>query len=191
MSNHYSSDELRELGIIKIGSNVMISKKVSIYGASDISIGHNVRIDDFCILSGKITLGNYIHIAAYSALFGGKAGIVVEDYAGFSSRTTIYAASDDYSGETMTNPTIPEKYKNVRQGQVTIKKHVIVGASCIILPGAILGEGSAVGAMSLINKSIDAWGIYGGVPARRTKDRKKNILELEERFMKDPEFKCE
>lgn len=35
------------------------------------TIGSNVRIDDFCILSGRLEFGSYVHIAAYSALYGG------------------------------------------------------------------------------------------------------------------------
>ena len=47
---------------------MLISKKVSIYSPQKISIGNNVRIDDFCILSGNITLGNYCRIAACGAM---------------------------------------------------------------------------------------------------------------------------
>jgi len=51
------------------------------------------------------------------------------------------------------------------------------------MPGVNIGEGCSVGAMSLVNKSIEPWGIYFGVPARRIKERKKNILELERQFL--------
>lgn len=69
----YSTDELRKLGFYSVGSNVRISRKASFYGIERISIGSNVRIDDFCVLSaglGGITIGNYIHIAVYSSLIG-------------------------------------------------------------------------------------------------------------------------
>ena len=69
MDSFYSQNELLELGFKKIGTNVLISKKSSIYNAQNIEIGDNVRIDDFCLLSGTIKLGNYIHIGAYSALY--------------------------------------------------------------------------------------------------------------------------
>ena len=106
MDSFFHEEELKLLNI-KIGQNVKISKKCSIYGY-DIEIGNNVRIDDFCILSGKIRLGDYIHIAAYSALYGGTEGIYIKDYANISSRVSIYAINDDYSGKTMTNPMIPD-----------------------------------------------------------------------------------
>ncbi|MFI3326699.1 MAG: acyltransferase, partial [Clostridia bacterium] len=113
MNSFYSQEELESIGFKSFGKNVLISRKVSIYGAKNISIGNNVRIDDFCILSGKITLGNYIHVSAYSSIFAGEAEVVFKDFVTFSSRSIVYAVSDDYSGEHMTNPMVPEKYINV------------------------------------------------------------------------------
>ncbi len=85
-SSFYSENELAEIGFKSFGQNVMISKKASIYGAGSIEIGNNVRIDDFCILSGKIKLGDYIHISAYSSLFAGDKGIEMKDFCTLSSR---------------------------------------------------------------------------------------------------------
>ena len=179
----YNREELEKIGFKSLGENVLISDKTSIYSPEKISIGNNVRIDDFCILSGEITIGNYIHIAAYCAYYG--AGMIeIQDFSTTSSRVTIYSQSDDYSGETMTNPMIPEKYKNVTYGKVTIEKHCIVGASSVILPGVTLKEGTAVGAMSLVNKSTEAWKIYFGTPAKILKERKKELLQLEKEFIK-------
>lgn len=180
MANSFYSDaELEKIGFASCGRNVLISKKTSIYGADKISIGSNVRIDDFCILSGKIKLGNYIHIAAYSALFGGDSGIEMDDFSGLSSRCVIYAESDDYSGLHMTNPTVPEQYLGIVKGKVILSKHVIVGTASVLLPGVTIGEGSAVGSMSLVNKSLECWGIYAGVPCEYKKHRSQKLLELE------------
>ena len=183
MNSFYSVEELAALGLKSIGENVLLSRKVSIYGAENIQIGNNVRIDDFCILSGRITIGDNIHIAAYSALYGGDAGIFVCDFANVSSRVCIYALSDDYSGETMTNPMIPEKYKNLTQEKVYIGRHVIIGSGCTILPGVSLKEGTAIGSMSLVKESTEPWKIYGGIPARFLKDRSMELLKLEKEFL--------
>ena len=72
MNSYYDNAELLTLGLKHFGDNVLISKKASIYGANNIVIGNNVRIDDFVILSGNITIGDYVHIAAYSGLFANK-----------------------------------------------------------------------------------------------------------------------
>lgn len=178
-NSFYSLKELEELGLKAVGDNVLLSKKVSIYGAKYISIGNHVRIDDFCILSGHIEIGNYIHIAAYSAIYGGEDGVFIDDFANLSSRTTVYSVSDDYSGETMTNPMISDTYKNVTSAPVKIGKHVIIGSTSVVLPGVALKEGSAFGAFSFINRDSREWTLNAGIPFKTLRERKKNILELE------------
>lgn len=183
MNSFYTATELESLGLKKCGINVLISKKVSIYGASNISIGDNVRIDDFCILSGNINLGNYIHIAASSLLYGGEAGIEMKDFSTISSRSAIYSVSDDYSGESMTNPTIKDEYKNVINKHVTIGKHVVIGTNSTILPGVTINDGTSIGACSLVTKNCDEWGIYVGIPVKRIKERSRKLLESEKNFL--------
>ena len=48
-----------------------------------------------------------------------------------------------------------------------------------------LGEGCAIGSMSLVMKDVDPWSIYVGVPAKKIKERKKNLLELEKQFREE------
>jgi galactoside O-acetyltransferase len=44
---------------------------------------------------------------------------------------------------------------------------------------------SAVGALSLVTKDCEAFGVYAGNPARRIKERKRDLLELEKLFLAD------
>lgn len=178
MEQYYSPEELKALGLREYGEDILISRKCSIYGAGNISLGSHVRIDDFCLLSGKISLGSYVHIAAGAMLFGGRAGISFGDYSTISSRGAVYALGDDYSGKSMTNPTVPEEYTAVVEKPVEIGAHCIIGTGSTLLPGVTLGEGCSVGAMSLINKSLPAWGIYAGIPARLLRPRSRKLLEL-------------
>ena len=185
MSSFYTEDELKAIGFASVGRNVLISRKASIYYPQKINIGNNVRIDDFCILSGKITIGNYIHIAAQTLMFAGKAGIEMHDFSGTSSKVAIYAESDDYSGSYMSNPTVPDKFRSIISKKVTLERHVLVGVACVILPGVTLGEGSSFGAMSLINKSSESWSIYVGTPAKKIKERSKELLKLEDKLLSE------
>ncbi|HGF7196298.1 TPA: acyltransferase [Vibrio cholerae] len=173
--------QLNELGFAALGKNVLISDKASIYGAQRITIGNNVRIDDFSVLSageGGIEIGNYVHIAVFSLLIGaGK--ITISDFSGISSRVSIYSSSDDYSGQYMTNPMVPVEYTNVTHADVFLGKHVIIGSGSVVLPGASLGEGVAIGALSLVSKSCQEYTIYSGNPAKKLKERKKDLKALE------------
>lgn len=183
----YTEGELGNIGFRKVGKNVRLSKKVSIYNPSNISINDNSRIDDFCVLSagdGGINIGKNVHIAAFSLLVG-KGEIKIEDFAGFSSRVSIYSSSDDYSGEYMTNPTVSPKLTNVQHGPVYIGKHVIIGAGSTVLPNIVIGEGAAIGALSLVNKNCESFRIYAGNPIKYIKERSKKLLELEEKLLKE------
>ena len=185
---HYTEEKLAGEGFRSLGRNVRIARNCTIIGAENIAIGDNVRIDGYCTLvaagSGRIDLGSYIHIGGYCALLAG-AGITMEDFSGLSWGVQIYTKSDDFSGRYMTNPTVPAKYTGVKGGPVVFKRHSIVGAASVILPKVVLGEGTAVGAQSLVSKSLDAWGIYSGIPAKRIKERSRKLLELEQEFLEE------
>lgn len=183
----YNIEELKTIGFKFIGKNIKISNKTSIYNPSQISIDDNSRIDDFCILSageGGIIIGKNVHIACYCSLIG-KDEIILKDFSGLSSRVAIYSSSDDYSGLSLTNPTIPVKYKRIQHGSVILEKHVIIGAGSIILPKVKIGIGSAVGALSLVTKNCDEFGIYIGNPAKFFKKRSDKVLELESQYLNE------
>jgi len=181
----HAPDVLAQMGFATIGHNVLISDKASLYNCSNIALGNNIRIDDFCVLSagqGGIFLNNYIHIAIYTSLMGaGK--ITLFDFCSLSSKVSIYSSNDDYSGTMMTNPTVPSRFTNVTHADVTLEKHVIIGAGSVILPGVTLREGAAIGALSLINKDCEPFGVYAGTPAKRIGNRKKDLLEVEQAWL--------
>ena len=182
LEGYYEVEELNKMGITKIGEDVLISRKASLYMTDRMEFGNHVRVDDFCHLSGQIKIGNNVHIAPYTNLVGGNAGIVMEDFSGASAKVSVYAVSDDYSGRTMTNPTVPSEFKECIEKSVTIKRHSIIGVGSVILPGVVLEEGTACGAMSLVNKSTLPWGIYVGIPCKRVGERKKDLLDLEKQY---------
>lgn len=180
-----SRNAIEQIGFASFGQNVQISDRATFYGAARIALGDNVRIDDFCVLSagmGGIELGKYVHIAVSSTLIGaGK--ITLSDFSNVSSRVSIYSSSDDYSGATMTNPTVPQEYTGVTHADVFLGKHAIIGSGSVILPGVTLEDGVAIGALSLVTKNCEAFGIYAGIPVRRVKERKRDLIELEHRLL--------
>lgn len=178
--------QIREMGFSSVGKNVLLSDKASFYNCQNICLGDNVRIDDFCVLSageGGIEIGSHIHIAIYSSLVG-RGTIRLGDFANLSSRVSIYSSSDDYSGVAMTNPMVPPEFTKVHHADVTVGRHAIIGPGSVVLPGVTLGEGAAVGALSLVKRDCEAFSIYAGVPAKKIAERKRDLLVLEARFMK-------
>ncbi|PML40661.1 acyltransferase [Vibrio breoganii] len=180
--SYYTVDELNSIGFKSIGNNVKISKKASFYNVNNICIGDNTRIDDFCVLSagtGGINLEKNIHIAVYSSLIG-AASITMEDYTCLSSRCSVYSSSDDYSGEYMTNPTVQCHLTNVISQNVIIKRHSLIGSGSIILPGVVINENVAVGALSLVKTDLESGHIYGGNPLKKLKKRSAKCMRLAE-----------
>ena len=185
MMSIYTETELQDIGFAHCGRDVRISRKASIYNPGNITIGSHVRIDDFCVLSagdGGIEICSYVHIAVYCSLIG-AGNIKLEEFSGLSSRVTIYSSNDDYSGEFLTNPTVSKQFTNVSHKGVHIGRHVIVGSGSVILPGVELEQGVAIGALSLVQNRCEEFWIYQGVPARRIKERKRDLLALEVQFL--------
>lgn len=180
-----TDERLRELGFKHLGRNVKISDKASIFNPELMEIGDHTRIDDFCVISGKVSLGRNVHIAVFCNVGGGTEGVTMEDFAGLAYNCQVFSQSDDYSGASLTNPTVPAKYKQESKAAVRIGRHCIIGTSAIIFPGVMVGEGTSVGAASIVTKSTEDWSVYLGAPAKRVKGRKRDLLLLEQQYLID------
>jgi len=179
--------ELNALGFRTVGDNVNISEKASFYNCAQIEIGDNVRIDDFCVLSAGtrgITIGSYVHIAVFTSLIG-AGNITLSDFSNISSHVSIYSSNDDYSGSTMTNPMIPDKYKNVQVDDVKIGRHVVIGSGSVVLPGVEIHEGAAIGALSLVKSDCQGFKVYAGNPLKCLGKRSNRLLQIEAEFLKN------
>ena len=185
---YYTEHDLKDFGFKSLGRNVRISSDARVYGAERIVIGDDVRIDDFVMLAageGSIKIGNGCYIARNCNLTG-TFGIEMCDFSSMAANTVIYSASDDYSGEFMTAQAIPKEYTKFVGGKVTLGRHVIIGASSVIIGSSDIGEGCSLGAVTVvINKNLDPWGMYAGNPARRIKERKKGLLDLEIKLLRE------
>lgn len=173
-----STEELCDIGFQKLGKDVKVSRFAHFYQPEKMVLGDYCRIDDFCILSGTVSIGAYSHISAYTVLYGAN-GIEIGDFSGLSPRCTIFSAMDDFSGDFLIGPTLPHEYTSVKGGKVVVEKYCQIGASALLFPNITIGEGTVVGAMSLVNKSLDPWGVYLGIPVRYLKPRKKGLLSFE------------
>lgn len=177
------------MGFKKIGHNVKIYETAKIAYPENIEIGDNVIIDDFVLIIAKkkIMIGSNVHISSFVSITGNEE-FIMEDFSGLSSGCKILTSSDDFTGPYLTNPTVPDEYKNVTSKPVIIKKFAVVGANSIVLPGSIIEEGVSIGANSLVKGTTKPYSVYVGSPIRliREKDREK-ILQLEEHYRKSIE----
>lgn len=176
-----SIQDLQNMNFKSLGENVLISSTCRIYGAHNISIGSNVRIDDFCVIasvSGNLTLEGYNHIASFCYI-NCNGGVHISAFANMSSRCAIYSATDDFSGNHLIGPTIPSNYTKINFGNVVLGRNSILGTGTTVFPGISIGDYSAIGACSLVNKNIAPHKIAVGIPAKIVKERSLDIIDLE------------
>jgi acetyltransferase-like isoleucine patch superfamily enzyme len=178
-----SREQVTQLGFADVGADVTISDRCSIYGAESISIGDHVRIDDFAILTARqpMVIGSYVHISAF-AFLSGPFGIVIEDFVNVGPRAALMSGNDDFTGQWLPGPVVPEELRNVQGGRIRLGRHSIVGTHSVVLRGVTFGEGAAVGALSLVKESLAPWSLYGGVPARLIRPRKRDVEGLAARL---------
>lgn len=162
----------------KIGEDVRVSELAVITRPELIELGNHIAIDMWVYISTQAKLGNYIHIAPSVTILGGApALIIMEDFTNIGSGGRIVCATDDFT-QGLISPVVPIEYRTVINKPVIFKKYSTLGVNCTVLPGVTLGEGSIIGANSLVTKDTEPWMIYGGSPARPLKKRDKSrILE--------------
>jgi acetyltransferase-like isoleucine patch superfamily enzyme len=163
------------------GSNVIIGKTVRIRYPELVELGDNVIIDDFTYVSTALRIDSDVHISAGCTLIGGRDSLI--EFGSFSTlapHVVLAAGSDDYVGGIAT-PMVPRKFKgDVRIGSIRIGRHCIIGSHSTVLPDVVLDDGASVGAHSLVSRSLEAWTLYAGVPARPLRQRnRERILGFE------------
>lgn len=191
MIGYFSEDELLSLGFASLGKNVQISKTSTLYNRGNIHLGDNVRIDNFCVLapssSAIFRIGNNVQISAYSFI-NGMGNVSLQDFVTLAPYVRIFSSTDDYSGRTMTGATLNAEYLGTESGPVWVDSHVIIGNGSTIMPSVHVGKGAAIGAYSFVNADVSSFMIVAGVPARNIKERRRDLLELEKRYL-DAKFK--
>jgi len=151
--HYYSASELFQAGFRSVGSNVRISRKSSLYSMHG-TIGDNVRVDDFCILKGSLNIGSFVHISAFSSVSGTRGTVTLCDFSGLANRVSIYTGSDDYSADSLSNPTVPQQFVTTISGDVVIGRAALIGAHSVVLPGVTVGDAASVGALCIVSRSV-------------------------------------
>ena len=180
-----SREELEDMRFGALGENLKISRNAVFHNCANIFIGDNVRVSDFSVVSageGGVHIGRYTHLGVQSSVLGpGK--VTFEEFCGVSAKVSFFSGNDDYSGDYLIGPTVPDKYKNVTVEDIFIGRHAVIGSGSIILPGVTMHEGAAIGSLSLVKDDCEAFTIYAGTPAKKVKERKRGLLKLREELL--------
>ena len=147
-----------------------------------IEIANHVSIDIGVYCSTQLKVGNFVHIAPYVCIIGGKgSSLIMGDYSGISAGCKIVCASDDFKNSLL-NPQVPQRYRTTKSSPIVFEKYTCVGTNSVIMQGVTLKEGSVVGANSLLLKDTEEWGVYAGNPTVKIGVRNKDnvIKDIEE-----------
>lgn len=159
------------------GVDVFISKNVEIKNPDLVIIGSHVAIDSGFKCTTQLTIGDYVHIAPDVSVIGGsKTKLTLHDFSFVAAGTKIVCGSEDYVYGGLVGPTIPAKYRKLIFKPVVFEKYAGVGVNCSIMAGVTLGEGSVVGAGSVVTKNTEPWTVYIGSPAKPVKLRDKDTV---------------
>ena len=149
----------------------LIAKSSVILGIQRVELGHNVEIQDYVIikaLKNKISIGDYSQLNPFVVLYGGS-GINIGKYVMIAPHCTIVAGNHDHI-----QTEIPMRMAGgLSKGKIIIKDDVWIGANSTILSGVTIEEGAVISANSVVNKSVEKFGIYGGIPAKKLGSRPK------------------
>jgi galactoside O-acetyltransferase len=176
-SPYYSREELFEAGFQSLGSPLWVSRKASLY-AIEGSLGDHVRIDDFCILKGRIEIGSYVHVAAFCSLSGVAGTLRLGDCASLGNRCSLYTGSDDYRADALASNLVPQELVKTLKGDVTLGTAALVGAHCVLLPGVKVGEAASVGAQCLLSGSVDPGLILVSAGARSIPVGRRDVARI-------------
>lgn len=171
--NNFHSEQYDYSLLKAAGENVFISANVEIRRPQLVSVGNNSAIDTGLYLTTGAEIGDYVHIAPYATIIGGATAMLhMGHFSSLAAGARVICGSDEHLGYGFPGPTIPEKYHDkVTIAPVRLEKFANVATNVVIMPGVTLGEGCVVGACSLVNKDLEPWTIYVGVPARPVKMR--------------------
>ena len=158
------------------GEDVRINPSAEITRPHLLELGNHIAIDMGVYISVSGKIGDYIHIAPHVCVIGGAdAVLIMEDFSGISAGVKIVCASDDFRYGLL-GPFTPIEFRHVINEPVIFKKYACVGVNSVVMPGITLGEGSVVGAGSVVTKDTDPWTVYVGSPAKAVSSRDPKLV---------------
>lgn len=163
-------------GLLQIGTGVALADNVAINAASTdgIVLNSNVTLDNHAILRASgvlrnlgvgIVVGENSSIGAYNFIHGG-GGVKIGANCLLGPNVSIF--SENHKFEDIARPI---RLQGESRSAVFIEDDVWVGAGSTILPGVTIGTGAIIAAGSVVTRSVPAFAVAGGVPAKIIKMR--------------------
>ena len=152
-------------GRYKIGKNFHAGRNVFLWAKHNIIIGDNFYIGKYSIIECDAEIGNNVIFANNTSLIG-KYDHHYQQI-GIPIRLASQIRDKDYC------------WKGLNE-KIIIEDDVWIGLGSIILSGIHIKQGSIIAAGSVVTTDVDAFSIYGGVPAKKIRNRFENDSDMRE-----------
>ncbi|WP_216843750.1 acyltransferase [Phytoactinopolyspora alkaliphila] len=155
---------------VTLASDVTIYPWCFVQGAGQVTLAEQVELFPNTYLStgspdGLIHIGRKTHLAAGCALYGGRK-ITLGAYCGVAAHVVLTSVEHDTRRHARPMVLSPSTGR-----PVSIADDVWIGATATVTPGTFVAEGCIIGAGAVVTRDTEPYGIYGGVPARRLRER--------------------
>jgi acetyltransferase-like isoleucine patch superfamily enzyme len=181
----------------RVGKNVIFGQNVTLRHPHNIYIGDNVVIDDNCMLDAKgvgsagIFIGSNVFLGRNTILSCKDGEIHLEDGVNISFNCDIHSSTQvilrknalvaaycymvgggNYQMDGVDIPFSQQEDFSEDKG-IEVGENVWLGAGVKVLDGVVIGDNSVVGAGAVVNRSLPAWVVATGVPAKVLRERRR------------------
>ena len=136
----------------------------SIFMKFKIGIGSSILMKCEFDSSGGLIIGVTSVINA-GCRIDTRGGITIGNNVSISRSVNILTADHD-----MNDPSLSGRLKPVK-----ICDYAWIGTGATIMPGVVIGRGAVVAAGAVVTRSVDAFNVVAGVPARVIKGRRSDV----------------
>ncbi len=160
----------------KVKGNVKLGRRVYIASGTELVASGNeqIRIDNDCFIlegsmlqpyGGNISIGKRVGINLNCVIYG-MGGVTIGDNVMMATSCVLVSANHNFE-----RTDIPMNLQGITCKSIKIGNDVWLGARTVVLAGVEIGEGSVIGAGSVVSSNIPPYSVAVGVPARVIKQR--------------------
>ncbi|MER2604300.1 MAG: acyltransferase [Siculibacillus sp.] len=154
---------------LSIGARTRIASTARIHpGDGEIVIGKSCEIQTGALIyayDGYVRIGDNVSVQPYSILFGG-GGLTIGNDVRIACHVTIIPANHRFEDRDR-----PIRTQGMVPGPIVIEDDVWIGAGVRVTAGVRIARGCVIAANAVVTRDTEPFGVYGGVPARRIKER--------------------
>ena len=120
--------------------------------------GFQVRAAARLVVGPRAQIGDH-------AILDARGGLTIGADANLSTGVQIWTADHAWNSRDFAYQT----------AEVTIGDRAWLGPRVVVLPGTVVGEGTVVAAGAVARGVLEPFSLYGGVPARKLADRRRDL----------------